>query len=127
MCHECWSTALSAAREAKSGLDVAMRYFNSDPGQRAPSHLRTEVAAAQGSVVEALKRLLEQQSEGQRARESDVTALEQARQALLRMSDTDAGQVRPYLDFSEGQLELARAVDDIRRLWAAEPDQHATA
>ena len=126
MCHECWSTALSAARDASSRLRVALTYFNSEQGQNELSHYRPQVAAAQGAVDGVLMRLEGRRGEGRRAHEEDVAALEEAREAFLRMSDTDAGQERPYLNFSEDQLKLARALDEIRKRWSAEPEPHAT-
>lgn len=127
MCDACSATFMNSGARATSRLKVARTHFESEAGQREPPHYREEIEAAQRSLAAVLSPAREDRSAPIRATEEDVAALERARRALLSMSKTDAGQVKPYLDFSEDQLEIARGVSEIKSRWSADPMGHPPA
>ena len=122
MCDECWSIAREAASAAYSRLGDALTYFNTESGQKELPDYRVIVGASQGAVAGV--HLRTQREPPRQATAADVDALEKARDAFALMSTTNAGQVKPYRDFSGDQLDLDRAIRQIRELWSKEPEQH---
>lgn len=62
--------------------------------------------------------------EGARAVPADVHDLSKAEGAFGLMALTDAGQVKPYLDFSGDREDVRTAIAKIERIWEQDPEGH---
>jgi hypothetical protein len=122
MCNECLSTARSAARDAYDRLQVGVAFLNSEDGKRYRSKYYVGVTAGMNAQTDVLIR--SRPDEGARATPADLHSLSKAEEAFGLMAYTDAGQVKPYLDFSSAREDVTRAIAKIERLWAEDPDGH---
>jgi hypothetical protein len=122
MCTECWSIVRVAASEAEAALQAALKYLNTEAGQRGRTGPRIQVEASKNTLTSVFTR---RQPEGpRRALEKDLFELERGLRGIQVMTEAHDPRMNSYRDFAADQLNLERAIQQVRDIWQSNPTQH---